>query len=53
MQTYGASNIPKSNAIQIEFSDRIRINDYNLRKTVIKALGDILIEEIKYCSKLN
>jgi len=45
-QQYGASQIPESQAIQIEFSDIIRFHDKNLRTKVLKALAEILIEEI-------
>ena len=44
---YGASQIPKSQAMQIEFSDRIRIYDNNLRENVSNLLVNILYEELK------
>lgn len=43
--SYGASQIPKSQSIQIEFSDTVRYLDKNLRKKVLNALGEILLEE--------
>ena len=45
--SYGASQIPKSQAIQIEFSDRIRIQDVQLKKKVIKTMVCLLIDEIR------
>ena len=47
-QTYGASHIPKSQTIQIEVSDRIRIHDKKLREIAIKILVDILFEDLKH-----
>ncbi|MFX1344373.1 MAG: hypothetical protein ACFFAI_04655 [Promethearchaeota archaeon] len=44
---FGASQIPKSQAIQIELSDRIRIKDTELRETVLDALAQILFEDLK------
>ncbi len=44
---YGASQIIKSRAMQIEFSDRIRVQDTHLKKKVLKALTSVLIEEIQ------
>lgn len=46
-QTYGASHIPKSQTIQIEISDRIRIHNIELRKIATKILVDILFENLK------
>jgi hypothetical protein len=43
---FGASRIPNSRAIQIEFSDRIRKYDKNLNNKVIKALADIFFEDL-------
>ena len=43
---FGASCIPNSRAIQIEFSDKIRIYDKKLKDRVIRALADILFEEL-------
>ncbi len=42
---YGASRISKSQTIQIEFSDRIRLYDEKLKETVIKSLAHILFED--------
>lgn len=47
-RTYGASHIPKSQTIQIEISDRIRIYDKELREITIKILVDILFEDLKH-----
>ncbi|NVM36230.1 MAG: N-formylglutamate amidohydrolase [Candidatus Lokiarchaeota archaeon] len=47
-RTYGASHIPKSQTIQIEISDRIRIDDKELREIVIKILVDVLFEDLKH-----
>jgi N-formylglutamate amidohydrolase len=44
---YGASQIPKSQAIQIELSDRIRLKDRGLREIVLDALAQILFEDFK------
>ncbi|MFX1487756.1 MAG: hypothetical protein ACFFBI_01320 [Promethearchaeota archaeon] len=44
---YGASQIPRSQAMQIEFSDRIRIYDEKLREMVSNLLVNILYEDIK------
>jgi len=44
---YGASQIPKSQAIQIELSDRIRIKDKELREKVLDALAQVLYEDLK------
>ena len=43
-QKYGASQIPNSQAIQIEFSDTIRYKDSELKKKVIKVIAEILFE---------
>ncbi len=45
-QKYGASQIPKSQAIQLEFSDTIRYKDVDLREKVLKTLADIICENI-------
>jgi len=42
---YGASSIQNSRAIQIEFSDRIRISDKSLKDKVIKALADVFFDD--------
>jgi len=49
---YGASQIPKSQALQIEFSDRIRIQDGNLRDLVLNHLAKILYNELKNFKKV-
>lgn len=43
---YGASRIPNSRAIQIEFSDRIRITSRFLKEKVLKALADIFFDDL-------
>ena len=43
-QKYGASQISKNQAIQIEFSDRIRISDKGLRIKVLKLLAEIFLK---------
>jgi len=43
---YGASNILKSQAIQIEFSDKIRIYNTELKQRVLTILTDVIFEEI-------
>ncbi len=43
---YGASQIKHSKAIQIEFSERIRIWDKHMRNQVINALTEVLYKEI-------
>jgi len=45
-QQYGASQIEKSQAIQIEFSDRIRLYDKDLKNLVLSTLIDIFSKEI-------
>jgi len=47
-RTYGASHIPKSQTIQIEISDRIRIYDEKLGEIATRILVDIFFEELKY-----
>jgi len=42
---YGASHIKNSQTIQIEFSDKIRLYDENLREIVLKSLAQLLYEE--------
>lgn len=44
---YGASRIPKSQAIQIELSDRIRLYDKDLKERVIKTFTDVFFEHLK------
>ncbi|MFX0080529.1 MAG: hypothetical protein ACFE94_02150 [Candidatus Hodarchaeota archaeon] len=48
---YGASLIPNSQALQIEISDRIRVQDGELRKVVLNALAKILFEDLKGITK--
>ncbi|MFX1328388.1 MAG: hypothetical protein ACFE91_09685 [Promethearchaeota archaeon] len=43
---YGASNISRSQAIQIEFSEKIRIYDIELKKRVLSILTDAIFEEL-------
>jgi hypothetical protein len=43
---YGASQIPQSQAIQIEFSDKIRIQDQVLRELVLNSLAEILVKHL-------
>ncbi len=43
---YGASHIPKSKAIQIEFSDRVRLFDKDLRNVVLLTLAEIFFKEV-------
>ncbi len=43
---YGASRIPLSQAMQIEFSDRIRLYDEKLKEKVIFNISEIIFKEI-------
>ena len=43
---YGASKIPGSQVIQIEFSERIRYRNEKLKKLVVTSLAEVLIDEI-------
>jgi N-formylglutamate amidohydrolase len=43
---YGASKIEHSKSLQIEFSERIRMLDTDLRKNVIETLTEALYEEL-------
>jgi N-formylglutamate amidohydrolase len=45
-QKYGASEIKGNQAMQIEFSDRIRIYDKELRKKVLIALAEVILINI-------
>jgi len=45
-QKYGASEILGSRTMQVEFSDRIRIYDKELRNRVLGALAEILLRNI-------
>ncbi|MBY9004161.1 MAG: N-formylglutamate amidohydrolase [Candidatus Lokiarchaeota archaeon] len=44
---YGATNIKNSQSIQIEFSDKIRIHDKELRNKVLYNLAEIIIHELE------
>jgi len=44
--TYGASQIRNSQAIQIEFSDRVRYRDMELKKIVLSSLAEVLFNEV-------
>lgn len=46
VRQFGASKISNSQSMQIEFSDRIRIYDDELRKKVLKALAEVLLNHI-------
>jgi len=43
---YGASQVPKSQAIQIEFSDKIRLQDQKLRELVLNSLAEIFVKNL-------
>ena len=43
---YGASEIEKSQAMQIEISDRIRIYDKELRKKVLITIAEVLLKHL-------
>ncbi len=45
IKNYGASKIANSQAIQIEFSDRVRIFDETLRNKVVSTLAELLVDE--------
>jgi len=45
-QKYGASEIKKSQVMQVEFSDKIRIYDKELRTRVLETLAEILLRHI-------
>ncbi len=47
-QKYGTSEIEKSQVMQVEFSDKIRIYDKELRTRVLETLAEILL---RYISK--
>jgi len=46
IQQYGASNVHKSQAIQIEISDKIRLYDNELKSIVLTVLTDVISEEL-------
>jgi len=45
VQNYGASRIEDSQAIQLEFSDTIRLYDEELREKTLNSLAQLFIEE--------
>ena len=45
VQKYGASRIKDSQAIQIEFSDTIRLYDEELREKALNSLAQLFFEE--------
>jgi N-formylglutamate amidohydrolase len=45
INNYGASKIVNSQAIQIEFSDKVRIFDESFRNKVVLALAELLVDE--------
>ena len=45
---YGASNFSGSQTIQIEFSDKIRLYDKNLRTKVLIALAELFLNDLAY-----
>jgi len=45
IQKYGASRIEDSQAIQIEFSDTIRLSDEELREKTLNSLAQLFFEE--------
>lgn len=49
---YGASMIPNSQTMQIEFSDKIRVHDPVFRSEVISSLALILHDQFKYTAEL-
>ncbi|MHA1293946.1 MAG: hypothetical protein ACTSQJ_14925 [Promethearchaeota archaeon] len=46
IQKYGSAQIAQSQAIQIEFSDTIRIYDKEMRTIVLKTIADVILKEI-------
>ncbi len=46
IQKYGASRIKNSQAIQIEFSDNVRLYDALLREKTLKSLAQLFFEEL-------
>ncbi|MBY9020840.1 MAG: N-formylglutamate amidohydrolase [Candidatus Lokiarchaeota archaeon] len=48
VQNYGASRIKDSQAIQIEFSDTIRLYDKMLREKTLNSLAQLFFEEFNY-----
>lgn len=47
-QIYGASNFSGSQTIQIEFSDKIRLHDKNLRTKVLYTLAELFLNDLAY-----
>ncbi len=45
-QKYGASKIFGSKSLQIEFSDRIRLNDKELKYIVLKTLTEVILKHL-------
>ncbi|MBN1801343.1 MAG: N-formylglutamate amidohydrolase [Candidatus Lokiarchaeota archaeon] len=50
VQEHGASNNPRSRAIQIEFSDRLRLRNEDLKNLVLKNLAEQFLNEIELIS---
>ncbi len=48
VQNYGASRIEDSQAIQLEFSDTVRLYDEELREKALNSLAHLLFEECKF-----
>jgi len=48
VQKYGASRIKNSQAIQIEFSDTIRLYDEKLREKTLNSLAQLFFEEFNF-----
>ena len=46
IQKYGASRIKNSQAIQLEFSDTIRLKNGDLREITLKSLAQLFFEEL-------
>jgi N-formylglutamate amidohydrolase len=46
IQKYGASRIKNSQAIQIEFSDTVRLYDSQLRERTLNSLAQLLFEDL-------
>lgn len=46
IQKYGASRIEDSQAIQIEFSDTIRLNNNEIREKTLNSLAQLFFEEL-------
>jgi len=48
VQNYGASRIENSQAIQIEFSDTIRLYDEELREKTLNSLAHLFFKEFNF-----